>query len=165
MFIVAGYETTSTALGYTIYLLALHPEIQEKVYEEIRNTISKVLYFFKLQTTFLMFRKTRICVFCHFRRTKFLMTQFRNSLTRIWYFMKRFVCFQLPRGKFHNTISIKLFFHYYFFDRVVRRLCMKSCNINGITVPEGMTIAADLLTLHFNEDYWGADAKEFNPNR
>ncbi|CAF0846572.1 unnamed protein product [Adineta steineri] len=35
--LAAGYETTSTALGYCTYRLALHQDIQEKVYEELRE--------------------------------------------------------------------------------------------------------------------------------
>lgn len=37
-FLLAGYETTSTALGYCAYLLATHPEIQEKLFQEIKET-------------------------------------------------------------------------------------------------------------------------------
>jgi cytochrome P450 len=33
--LVAGYETTSTALGYCTYRLAMHQDIQEKLYEEL----------------------------------------------------------------------------------------------------------------------------------
>lgn len=32
---VAGYETTANALTFTLYLLAKHPDIQQKVFEEI----------------------------------------------------------------------------------------------------------------------------------
>jgi len=35
VFMIAGYETTSTALAYSTYILAKKPEIQEKVVEEI----------------------------------------------------------------------------------------------------------------------------------
>ncbi len=40
---VAGYETTSTALGYAAYELALNPEIQRKIQAEIdENFADKV---------------------------------------------------------------------------------------------------------------------------
>ena len=35
LFLVAGYETTSTALSYVSYLLAIYPEIQQKLQQEI----------------------------------------------------------------------------------------------------------------------------------
>ena len=34
---LAGYETTSTALQYCAYVLTRHPEEQQKLYEEINH--------------------------------------------------------------------------------------------------------------------------------
>ena len=40
MFHCLGYETTSNALAFTSYLLAIHPEEQEKLYAEINQYYS-----------------------------------------------------------------------------------------------------------------------------
>lgn len=34
--VIAGNETTALSLSYIILLLAMHPPVQEKVYEELR---------------------------------------------------------------------------------------------------------------------------------
>ena len=42
--LVAGYETTSTALGFLAYELARHPAVQEKLHAEIdENFTDKVI--------------------------------------------------------------------------------------------------------------------------
>jgi len=38
-FMIAGYETTSTALAYSTYVLATQPEIQDKLVEEINQKV------------------------------------------------------------------------------------------------------------------------------
>ena len=48
MVIWLGYETTSNCLAYTSYLLALHPDKQDTLYQEIEkfyqeNPVSKVV--------------------------------------------------------------------------------------------------------------------------
>ena len=40
-FLIAGHETTSQALTWSLYLLALFPEWQERVREEVRGVAGK----------------------------------------------------------------------------------------------------------------------------
>ena len=35
--VLAGYETTGNALGFTLYLLAAHPEAQQRLVAEVRS--------------------------------------------------------------------------------------------------------------------------------
>lgn len=41
VFLLAGYETSSSTLAFTCYLLALHPECQRKVHEEVDDFFSR----------------------------------------------------------------------------------------------------------------------------
>ena len=56
---VAGHETTSNALSFTTTLLALHPEIQEKVYHEVSQSIGKEL---SLMEQFSKSQYTKQCI-------------------------------------------------------------------------------------------------------
>ncbi len=38
---IAGHETTATALTWTMYLLAKHPEIQERLRNEVQQAFGK----------------------------------------------------------------------------------------------------------------------------
>ncbi|XP_076042947.1 cytochrome P450 3A56-like [Oratosquilla oratoria] len=41
VFMLGGFETTASTLTYTTYLLATHPEVQEKAYKEISSSLGK----------------------------------------------------------------------------------------------------------------------------
>jgi cytochrome P450 len=40
-FLVAGHETTATALTYAIYVIATQPNVHERLLDEIRTTLAQ----------------------------------------------------------------------------------------------------------------------------
>ena len=65
-FLLAGYETTSNFLTYASYLLAINPDVQEKLSEEIisyleENQVRRCLL--HITTYHLLNRNVYICVF------------------------------------------------------------------------------------------------------
>lgn len=41
LFFLAGFETVSTTMSFLVHELALHPEVQERLVEEIRENEAK----------------------------------------------------------------------------------------------------------------------------
>lgn len=42
IFFGAGFDTTKTTLSFAAYVLALHPDMQERLFTEIDNELGKV---------------------------------------------------------------------------------------------------------------------------
>ncbi|XP_023933140.1 cytochrome P450 3A29-like [Lingula anatina] len=121
VFIIAGYETTSTALGYCSHELALNPEVQKRLQAEIDEqlgdedhinyeTIQKLPYL--------------EMVFCEALRLHPIATTFIN------------------------------------------RRCMEPCTVNGLHIPAGLSVQADVLSIHADPEVWGpTDPSVFEPER
>ena len=52
-----------------------------------------------------------------------------------------------------------------FFFRVVARQCMESCTVNGIEIPKGMLVQANVWSVHYNQDHWIEETQKFIPER
>ncbi|XP_046373795.1 cytochrome P450 3A24-like [Haliotis rufescens] len=50
-------------------------------------------------------------------------------------------------------------------SNVIARQCRETAVVEGITIPKGMLVQADVWSLHRREDLWGPDAEEFQPQR
>lgn len=51
LFLVAGYETTATALEFITYNLAMHPNVQEELIKEIDRVLDVHVEFMFLSST------------------------------------------------------------------------------------------------------------------
>nr|UOU03265.1 cytochrome P450 3045C6-3 [Brachionus rubens] len=110
IFMLAGYETTSTTLTYATYVLATHLEEQIKLYEEIKAADENLPY----------------------------LDNFIKEVLRM----------------------------YPIANSVIARRCTEATCINGIDIPEDVSVVVDVLSLHYDVDLWGpVDPNVFYPER
>ncbi|PIO29923.1 hypothetical protein AB205_0125460 [Aquarana catesbeiana] len=118
IFIIAGYETTSTTLMFTAYLLATHPDVQTKLQEEIETHLPN-----KAPPTY-------------------------EALMQMEYLDM----------VIHETLRL------YPAAGRLERVCKKTTEINGVTIPEGVVTVIPAYVLHRDPSLW-ADPEEFRPER
>ncbi|XP_074642689.1 cytochrome P450 3A29-like [Tubulanus polymorphus] len=121
LFLLAGYETTSTAMAYITYELVMNPPVQEKLQEEIDRLCPK-----EAELTYDMVHNMP--------------------------YMEMVISEVLRKYPLVSTIT--------------NRLCMESCTINGVFIPKGAVVQANVWAIHYDPDIWGpVDPKEFYPER
>ncbi|XP_060116515.1 cytochrome P450 3A24-like [Heteronotia binoei] len=118
VFIFAGYETTSSSLNFLSYCLATHPDVQQRLQEEIDEALpgqATPTYDAVLQMEYL--------------------DMVVNETLRLY----------PPGGR-------------------IERVCKKTVEINGVTIPEGTVIVIPAYVLHRDPEYW-LEPDEFRPER
>jgi len=119
-FFFAGRETTSVLLSWTILLLALHPDWQDKVREEAIS----------------IDQNRDILTLESLGKLKIL-GMVLNETLRLYPPVATFV-----------------------------RETFKDLKLGEeMVIPKGVSVIADILSIHKNPRYWGSDANEFRPER
>ncbi|XP_053546366.1 cytochrome P450 3A29 [Bombina bombina] len=118
VFLLAGYETTSTALMFLAYNLATHPDVQNKVQEEIETLLPN-----KAPPTY-------------------------NAVMQMEYL------------EMVVNESLRL----YPAAGRIERVCKKTTEINGVTIPSGVVTMIPVYVLHRNPEIW-PEPEEFRPER
>lgn len=117
-FFTAGSETTATLLTWTVILLGMHMDWQDKAREEVLHTFKRDTLNF-------------------------------NLLTRL---------------KIMNMILYEVLRLYPPVTMLSRRTC-KKMQLGSLTLPAGMELLLPTITVNHDEELWGKDAKDFNPQR
>ncbi|NWV68791.1 CP3AC protein, partial [Malurus elegans] len=118
IFVFAGYETTSSTLSYMAYNLATHPDVQQRLQDEVDAHLPN-----KATPTY-------------------------NAITQMEYL------------DMVVNESIRL----YPAGGRLERVCKKTVEINGVTIPEGMVVLIPAFVLHRDPQYW-PEPDEFRPER
>ncbi|KAI0052197.1 cytochrome P450 [Auriscalpium vulgare] len=145
VFLLAGHETSAHSLSFAIVLLALYPEVQQKVYDEAAKvwpgsapvphlTSAFKDDFPKFEYTLAAFRETLRLFPAEPRLAKIVAEDARITAAQF-----------SPHKDGHNV------------HRDVRRV--------PVAIPKGSVIIVDIYGVHRNPFEWGADCKEFKPER
>ncbi|KAJ7405435.1 Cytochrome P450 3A12 [Willisornis vidua] len=118
IFVFAGYETTSSTLSYIAYNLAIHPDVQQRLQDEVDANLPN-----KATPTY-------------------------SAITQMEYLdMVVNECIRLyPAGG------------------RLERVCKKTVEINGVTIPKDMVVIIPAFVLHRDPAYW-PEPDEFRPER
>lgn len=131
VFLLAGFDTTSTTLSYSFYILATHSEELKKLQNEIDKHLGG-----NIETT-----ETP-------DEADFINYETINELEYLDLFLKE-VLRMYPPASF-----------------TINRRCTNPIKIKGIQFSKGLTVAVDVLSLHYDQKYWGPeDTQKFYPLR
>ncbi|NXU29494.1 CP3AT protein, partial [Thalassarche chlororhynchos] len=117
-FVFAGYETTSSTLSYLSYNLATHPDVQQRLQDEIDANLPN-----KATPTYNAIMQMEY------------LDMVVNETLRLF----------PPGGR-------------------IERVCKKTVEFNGVTIPKGMVIIIPAYVLHRDPAYW-SEPEEFRPER
>ncbi|XP_064623780.1 cytochrome P450 3A24-like [Lineus longissimus] len=120
VFLLAGYDTTSTTLAFAAHALAIHPEMQRKIQEEIDEIVG-------------------------------------DEAT--------FTYEQLKELKYLDRVISEVLRLHPVAPSGVTRMCIEETTVKGIHFPRGLSVVADVRTLHSDPELWGNNPEEFDPDR
>ncbi|XP_074960951.1 cytochrome P450 3A29-like [Phalacrocorax aristotelis] len=118
VFVFAGYETTSSTLSYISYNLATHPDVQQRLQDEINANLPD-----KATPTYNAIMQMEY------------LDMVVNESLRLF----------PPGGR-------------------IERVCKKTVELNGVTIPKGMVVMIPAYVLHRDPAYW-PEPDEFRPER
>lgn len=144
LFYIAGQETTSSLLVWTMILLSTHPDWQERAREEVLQV-------------------------CGSEKPNFQeLNQLKTVSYTLWCFSP---CNSDKQYKlsFMLFIQVTMIFHevlrLYAPTVMLARTIHNETKLGNFTLPAGMQFFLATILLHYDPKYWGDDAKEFRPER
>uniref|UniRef100_G1MWT3 unspecific monooxygenase n=1 Tax=Meleagris gallopavo TaxID=9103 RepID=G1MWT3_MELGA len=118
IFVFAGYETTSSTLSYISYHLAIHPDVQKQLQDEIDANLPN-----KAAPTY-------------------------NAVMQMEYL----------------DMVVNESLRLYPAGGRIDRVCKKTVEFNGVTIPKDMVVMIPIYVLHHDPEYW-PKPEEFRPER
>ncbi|KAI5121947.1 hypothetical protein M0805_002018 [Coniferiporia weirii] len=158
-FLLAGHETSAHTLSFTIMLLALYPDVQKKLREEVLRvwpTLDDLISstnkrdFNKLEYAFAILRETLRCFPSEPRINKIVEAD--TTLTGTRFAISPVL--STPESSYDGSLTNIEFSRNESEDRKF-----------SVHIPKGSIITMDIWATHMNPLHWGPDAHQFRPER
>lgn len=154
-FVFAGYETTSSTLSYISYHLAMHPDVQKRLQDEIDanfpNKVSGEMLGSFPPAPWKPCRAEAPCLQPFCKPSSPPHPQAAPTYDAV-----------MQMGYLDMVVNESL--RLYPAGGRIDRICKKTVEFNGVTIPEGMVVMIPIYVLHHDPAYW-PKPEEFRPER
>ncbi|VDK53769.1 unnamed protein product [Anisakis simplex] len=164
-FLLAGYETTSTSLGFTAWLLAKHQRQQETLFDELNENLRNLVRFSIVQ------HLCTIQIALRFKLRKQIRAK-NDCQLRLLIILQAIRFFQ-EGDEFYDTVMSLPYLDAVFHEALrmyppitffVNRTCTKQCNVDGINFRPGIQVAVPIWNIHRDAKNW-PQPNAFRPER
>lgn len=149
----AGHDTTAITLGWTLYLLAARPDVQDWVAEEINEYLGKADISAAGYSE--VFPKLKRCYAVLVSRFLFPPA---GCLTPRWELIMLMFSFQLEVLRLHNPLPGII-------KSTGTTASTVSFDSRQLNIPAGARVILHTDAIHTHPQYWGSDAMEWRPQR
>ena len=150
VFYFAGMETTSVLLTWTMVVLSMHPEWQDRAREEVLGLFGKDKPEYE-GLSHLKIVSTSSDYSFFFLLVATMQKNMSNKMATYMAVQVTMVLYEVLR-LYPPAISFV-------------RKTYKEMEIGGITYPAGVILEVPVLFIHHDPDIWGSDVHEFRPDR
>jgi len=150
VFYFAGMETTSVLLTWTMVVLSMHPEWQDRAREEVLGLFGKDKPEYE-GLSHLKIVSTSSDYSFFFLLVATMQKNMSNKMATYMAVQVTMVLYEVLR-LYPPAISFV-------------RKTYKEMEIGGITYPAGVILELPVLFIHHDPDIWGSDVHEFRPDR
>ncbi|KAF8675956.1 hypothetical protein HU200_047456 [Digitaria exilis] len=144
LFYFAGMETTAVLLKWTMVVLSMHPEWQERAREEVLRVFGKNQPDYE-------------CI----NQLKTVSTKVRHGIVSYFSHNSKKLHFFL----LHVTMILHEVLRLYPPILLIGRETYLETELGGVKYPPGVVFSFPIVCIHHNPEVWGEDVDEFRPER
>ena len=149
VFLLGGFETTANALTYCAYLIATHPDVQEKLHQELMDHLGVRIPSPYIPHVYIARPKINVCVCLSFQESSGDLETDYNKISQLTYLDQVF------------SEALRLFPPVVLF---VTREASEDTQLGQFHIPAGTNVQIPIWQIHHDPNLW-PDPYRFDPDR